>query len=174
MLTAATNRVSDWKWECISLLYNNNVETDTGFDLPLNGEIDHKSMCVYVQTVDATETIDVGLLYSENTNGGDANGFLAALSIATAGYVFPSLAVTQGASNAPYVTTDTYGAYFNNGFAGSAGTGVTNVGVPVLRNHFGDGSQKSISYTCSSGSDTFVGFLLFRWRQWPNLANFLK
>lgn len=175
MLNNPNNVVSAWRTECIKLTYNNASETDTGWDLPQYGEIDALSMGVFVQTIDATETINVGLLYSENSNGGDADGFLVGLSIATAGWVRPAVVWAQGGSNYPTATTQGFGAYFTaTSLQPTAGTGVANVWALTIHNHFGDGTQKSISYTCSSGSDTFVGFLMFRWRQWPDLTNFLK
>lgn len=168
------NRVEEWQWECIKLTYNNNSETDTGWDLPKYGEIDPFSMGIFVQTVDATETIDVGLLYSENSNGGDADGFLVGLSLATAGWVRPGIVYAQAGSNYPTATTQQFGAYFTaTSLQPTAGTGVANVWALQVHNYVGGGVQKSLSYTCSSGSDTFVGFLMFRWRQLPDLTNFL-
>lgn len=173
----AINTVSEWKWETFKLTYNNNVETDTGWDLPQYGEVDPLSMMVFVQTVDATETVDVGLLSTEV--GGDANGFLSLVSIATAGWVRPALTFTKG--NAQYyVSAATYGEYFFDldntggtakGLAGGNAAGTA--GQPWLESHIGDGTAKSLTYTCTAGSDTFIGFLRFRWRQLPDLTRFL-
>jgi hypothetical protein len=170
---AIQSAMPDWQWHCIRMTYNSNVETALGYVLEKYEEVKWDSMAVFVQTVDATETVDVGLTYAENSNGGDADGFLSLISIATAGWVRPTIAITQGASNAPYVSTCTYGAYFLGGFKGSSGTGVTNFGSEVMKNHIGDGTQKTMSYTCSSGSDTFVGFLYFQTRRLPDLTDFL-
>lgn len=163
-----------WKHECIPLIYNNAVETDTGFDLPLYGEIDPLSMRVFVQTVDAGITLEVGLLSTEV--GGDADGFLDAVSVATAGWVRPRLTFTDATAN--YISAVTYGDLFScaatlgfKGLAGANGTGT--VGQPWVESHIGDGVAESISYTCLAGADTFVGFLVFRWRRWPNLATYL-
>jgi hypothetical protein len=171
------NRVEEWRWECIKLTYNSNVETDTGWDLPKYGEVDPYSMMVFVQTIDATETLEVGLLSSES--GGDADGFLDAISIATAGWVRPAMTFTKGSSQY-YVSACTWGEYFfdldntgatSKGLAGADGAGTA--GQPFLESHIGDGTAKSLTYTCTAGSDTFVGFLMFRWRQLPDLTGFL-
>ena len=56
---------------------SDNSETDTGIDLPANMLV--KDAFIRVTTVDATETLDVGLLSSES--GGDADGFLLLCSV---------------------------------------------------------------------------------------------
>lgn len=175
MVKYPINSVEEWKWEYLALTYNNAVETDTGWDLPLYGEIDPLSMRVFVQTIDATETINVGLLSTEV--GGDADGFLVGISIATAGWVRPRLTFTTGSSQY-YVSAYTYGELFScaatGGYKGLAGAdGAGTAGQPWLESHIGDGTAKSISYTCSSGSDSFIGFLAFRWRVWPDLTGYL-
>lgn len=74
-------------------------EQDTGFDLPANAVV--LDAYVEVTTLEATgttKTVDVGLLASES--GGDADGFLDGVSVATAGVRQGSLvsgAVTRGA-----------------------------------------------------------------------------
>jgi hypothetical protein len=172
-----TNPVGwDGRWQkvCIPLVYNNAVETDTGWDLPLYGEIDPLSMRVFVQTVDAGITLEVGLLSTEG--GGDADGFLDAVSVATAGWVRPRLTFTDATAN--YISAVTYGDFFScaatggfKGLAGANGTGT--VGQPWVESHIGDGTAESLCYTCLTGADTFRGFLTFRWRQWPDLTNYL-
>lgn len=157
-----------WQTYCIKLTYNNNSETDTGFDIPKYAEIDPHSMMIFVQTIDATETINVGILSTES--GGDADGFIVGASIATAGWVRPLLTATDG-TNQNYISANTFGELFFKGLAGGDAAGTS--GVPIIRSHIGDGTAKSISYTCSAGSDTFVGFLYFRMRQLPDLTNFL-
>ncbi len=72
---------------------------DTGFDLPANAVV--LDVFVEVTTLEATgatKTVDVGLLASES--GGDEDGFLDGVSVATAGVRNGSLvsgAVTRGA-----------------------------------------------------------------------------
>ena len=113
------------------------VETDTGFDLPLNAVVQGDGAGVLVTDLDATETVDVGLLSSET--GGDANGFLVALSVAAAGFIAGSVAATA-----------TLGAMLVNTFA-------TTPQVNVPGRHVGDGVAESICYTASAGSDTVTG-----------------
>lgn len=127
------------------------AETDTGFDLPANMLLSIPYL--KVTTVDATETIDFGILSSET--GGDANGFIAAASVATAGIVLP-VQVTNGANEA-YVSTFTLGALLG---AGRVGTDVaTDNGMAGIAGYLTDGTAESITYTGSAGSDTAAGYL---------------
>lgn len=77
------------------------TETDTGFNVPDPSFLLNRlhGAGLYVTAIDATETIDVGILSSES--GGDANGLIAASSVGTAGLVIG----TDGAlfsTNAPH------------------------------------------------------------------------
>lgn len=168
MTTQACLNGFEWVQKVIKLTYNSNVETDTGVDIPINCLVDPWSIALFVQTVDATETIDVGILSTES--GGDANGFIAAASIATAGWVRPVLTATD-ASAQNYISANTLGALFFKGIDGANAAG--QAGLSIIMPHLSDGVATSISYTCSTGSDTFVGFLFIRWMQLPNLTNFL-
>ena len=107
------------------------AETQTNFTLPDSAIV--KDVYLNVITVDATETADVGTQGTSN----DPNGYLAAVSLATAGIVRGSLAdgaVTLGALlfEIPEATT-----------AAARNDDVTAGGDPI-------------SYTCSAGSDTAV------------------
>lgn len=127
-------------------------ETDTGLDFPYDSLITR--VVVEVVTVDATETIDVGLLSSETA--GDANGLLAAASVATAGFVAPAV-ITVG-SNDNYISTAYYGALMGTGLAGA--DVATDTGQPGGLGHFVTGSNAvSLTYTCSAGSDTAAGYI---------------
>ncbi len=79
------------------------TETDTGFDVPNPAQVLDRlhGAGLYVTAIDATETIDVGILSTES--GGDANGLLAADSVGTLGVRIG----TNGAlysSNAPHAS----------------------------------------------------------------------
>lgn len=116
------------------------VETSSGFSLP-RCIIESPNMGIFVHTVDATETIDVGLLSSES--GGDADGIMVGMSVATANEVAATLAagaITLGAL--VFVLT----------------TGGT---VPVPRGHFvrGATTARTVSLTTSAGSDTCKGYV---------------
>jgi len=107
------------------------TETDTGFTLPTSAIV--KDVYLNVITVDATETVDVGTAGTSN----DPNGYLDAVSLATAGLVKGSLAdgaVTLGALLYEITEATTAAARTSDISAG---------GDPV-------------SYTCSAGSDTAV------------------
>lgn len=136
----------------IPFVFNDNVETDTGVDLPVNFLV--REARVEVVTTDATETINVGLLASES--GGDADGFLAAVSLANAGFV-QNVAYTVG-SNETYLSANTYGALIA---PGSLGNDVaTDVGSAFFRGHVTTAATaRSVSYTCSAGSDTAAGYI---------------
>ncbi len=64
------------------------TETDTGFDEPAANTAvftaDSNGPILKVVTVDATETIDIGTI---STDSGDADGFMSAADVATAGIV---------------------------------------------------------------------------------------
>lgn len=135
------------------------TETDTGFDIPVNmlvGECFTK-----VSTVDAGETVSIGLLSSES--GGDADGFVALASVATAGYV-DNAGVITGGTNIDFTSGVTYGvllaSFINGSDAVATGGGV------IRKRHRTDGVAKSISYTPSS-SDTFAGYGVLCWERLP-------
>lgn len=126
------------------------AETDTGLDLP---KFSHVFNCLAeVVTVDATETVDIGLLSSETA--GDADGFMVALSVATAGTF--GLYTTAVGSNETFINAARAGALLGKG---SVGTDVANdFGQPGGPGHYVTGSNAtSITYTPSS-SDTFAGY----------------
>jgi hypothetical protein len=125
--------------------------TDTGFDLPINLLV--KDAFVRVTTVDATETVDMGLLASET--GGDEDGFLKALSVATAGFVNAYPTVTNGSNIDYHDTTAVYGVLLAQLITGA--DAVATVGGFERRYYRTDGVAKSVTYTPSS-SDTFKGF----------------
>jgi hypothetical protein len=109
------------------------TESTTDFTLPTNAIV--HDVYLNVITVDATETVDVGTAGTSN----DPNGFLAAVSLATAGLVKGSLAdgaITLGALLYEETGTGADVAYAKT-------DNITAGGDPV-------------TYTCSAGSDTAV------------------
>lgn len=74
-----------------------NTETDMGWDEPTGAVFHTEGAGIKVTTVDATETIDVGTL---STDTGDADGFLSAVSVATAGVVLDNGALLADAASA--------------------------------------------------------------------------
>jgi hypothetical protein len=132
------------------------TETDTGFDLPANCLVTDAHL--RVTTLDAGETIDVGILSSES--GGDADGFLKAMSIATAGFV-NAYGVVTGGTNIDFLdVTAGYGALLLQSIAGA--DAVATVGGAARRYYRTDGTAKSITYTPST-SDTGKGFILIEY-----------
>jgi len=121
------------------------TEYDTGFNLPV-GAMVMPFTAIRVTVVDATETIDVGLLSSET--GGDADGFVVAASVATLGTIKGAL-----------VGTDTLGALLKED------TNAASVFVPSI--HPVNTTAVSVSLTTSAGSDTGQGFLMISYIRVP-------
>jgi hypothetical protein len=133
---------------------SDNTEIDTGMDLPVANLL-VKDAHMRVTTVDATETLDWGILSSES--GGDADGFMLVQSVASLGHV-TGYGVVTGGTNIDYVVhTSGYGAFLKQGIAGA--DAVATVGGVQRRYYLTDGTAKSISYTGSAGSDTAAGYL---------------
>lgn len=116
---------------------SNNAETSTGVILPAKCAINPSGVFLNVTTIDATETVDIGLLASE---GGDADGFVVAGSVATAGYV-KLAAATLG--DLIELANDAYSRYVT------------------------DGTIKTVSYTGSAGSDTAAGYVVINYLAVP-------
>lgn len=110
-----------------------NSERTTDFTFP-DSAIVH-DVYLYVHTADDSETVDVG---TEGTSN-DPNGFLAAISLANTGVVYPVL--TTG--------SETLGALLTN--ESEAGTTDATVKMPYA----GAGGDP-VSFTCSAGTDTAV------------------
>lgn len=129
----------------------NTSETDTGLDFPKNVWI--YDVALEVVTVDASETMDVGILSSETS--GDANGLAAAMSVATAGWV--RLYAITDTTTEDHVATPYKGALMGLGTAGTSTANDTG-------NHGGLGhvvtssSGQSLTYTHSAGTDTAAGY----------------
>lgn len=118
--------------------YTAATEIDTGFDMPDEATILPQGVGMDVSTVDAGESIDVGLLSTEG--GGDADGFLAVLLTSVAGVTLASL----------LAATQTLGALLRVD---------ESAGDLVPESHRIDGTAVSVSYTATAGSDTVEGFI---------------
>ena len=122
------------------------TEFDTGVDLPEGMIV--SDVIVEVTNNVASATIDVGLLYAENNNGGDADGFLDDESCANLGFV-KHKTVTSGAA------TSTLGAYLKEAdILDATDNDAQTYRVPNY--HVVDGVQVSVSYT-TSDSDNLAG-----------------
>lgn len=142
-----------------------NSEHDTGLNFPLGAEIMADGIGIEVTAVDATETLDVGLLSTE-TNG-DADGLVDGLSVATSGFVNAGPVITVG-SNEQYLSACTLGALLRTFLAGS--DVATDVGTFFAKNHIVQGSNAvSLTWLLSAGSDTAKGFIHvpYRLREYP-------
>jgi hypothetical protein len=116
------------------------TEKDTGFDLPSGAQVE-PFPGLEVVDIDATETLDVGILSTEAS--GDADGFIAAASVATIGSV--RVSVLNGAL--------TLGALL---FVQDS----ANAGDEAPAPHIVLSTSRSVSYTTSAGSDTCSGFIV--------------
>lgn len=130
------------------------VEFDTGFDLPANHMVMPDGVGVFIETLEATETMGVGLLAAES--GGDADGFMALLDVAAAGFIRAGAVVTAGGSET-YLSASTLGALLAD-FVAGANT-ATDVGTNNLKEHVGDGTAESISLTLTAGSALVAGYI---------------
>lgn len=129
------------------------TETDTGLDFPKQFLI--QDVQVEVVTIDATETIDVGLLSTES--GGDANGLLAAASVGTAGLV-DNITVTAG-STETHISAHTYGALLDDQLVTGSNAAADHGLSRVKPHRVTATSAKSLVYNCSAGSDTAAGYI---------------
>ena len=141
---------------CIWFAYNNNVETDTGVNFIADTFI--LDVWVEVVTVDATETLDVGLLSSETA--GDANGLRAAVSVATAGFITDTGIITNGAA-IDYTAATTYGALLVTAITGSDAV-TTNGGKSYIGHVVTGTNANSLTYTESAGGDTAAGYIFYQ------------
>jgi hypothetical protein len=103
-----------------------------------------------VLVVDSGATVDVGLASGET--GGDANGFIDGMSLATLGFVRPNVTRTLG-SSADYYASTTRGALLAD-FTVGADTSAATIGNYQEIEHVCDGTAKTISVSGSSGIDT--------------------
>lgn len=126
-------------------------EKDGGWDLPADAVV--LDVFVNVKTAEATgttKTLDVGLLSSES--GGDADGFLDGVTVATTGIKRGVATVTVGGTETYFAST-TRGALFGTFLAGANVAG--DVGTLYERPHIaGSVTAKSVSYT--AGSNDFA------------------
>lgn len=119
------------------------TETDTGFNF-VAGMVIMPHPAIFVTAIDATETIDVGLLSGES--GGDADGFLALLSVGTLGAVSGSM-----------TSTPTVGALLRETVTADAGTA-------QMRKPNVIAAAVSLTYTLTAGSDTGAGYIEIPYR----------
>ena len=117
-------------------------EFDTGVDLPEG--IIVSDVIVEVTNKVASATIDVGLLSTEDSNGGDADGFLDGESCAAKGFVKHNL--VDGTA-----TNNTLGEYLVEADIKSADASALFYSPPTF--HVVGGGQVSVSYTTSDSTD---------------------
>lgn len=130
---------------------NSTDETDDGFDFPLGSVIENVD--VRCSTLQAGAVIDVGILSTEDD--GDANGFVAAATMAAAGFVDLGPIVTAG-SNESYFSACYLGVLLADFLAGS--DAVEDVGTFRRIRHRVASTGVSLSYTIDT--DDVVGQLL--------------
>jgi len=116
------------------------TEKDTGFDFT-QGMTIMPFPAIDVHTVDSAKTIDVGLLSSES--GGDADGFMAAVLLTTAGVIQAKCAATA-----------TVGALLRETITDS-GAATSSVRHPYTVG----ATAVSLTFTLSSGTTTAAGYI---------------
>ena len=127
----------------------NTSETDTGVDLPEGMIV--SDVIVEVTKEVANATIDVGLLSTEDSNGGDADGFLDGESCAAKGFVKHNL--VDGTA-----TNNTLGAYLVEADIKSADTSALFYSPPTF--HVVGEGQVSVSYTTSDSAKLAGNFYM--------------
>lgn len=126
------------------------TEKDSGWDIPDKAVV--RDVYIDVITAQSGKTLNVGLLASES--GGDADGFLAGVSLAAQGIVRGVATVTVGGTESYFAST-TRGALLGYLLAGTNTAG--DVGTCYEKPHVaGSVTAKSVSYTGSSGTTTAV------------------
>lgn len=125
------------------------TEFDTGVDLPEGMII--SDVIVEVTKEVAGATIDVGLLSTEDNNGGDADGFLDGESCAAKGFVKHNNVDANASKN-------TLGAYLVEADIKSADTSALFYSPPTFH-VVGDG-QVSVSYTTSDSANLTGNFYM--------------
>ena len=120
--------------------YTAGTETTTGLQFRA-GSLIQPDCCVRVTTLEATRTLEVGLLSSES--GGDLDGFIDAISLANAGTIAPALT-----SAAP-----TLGALLVLSIA-------TTPAVSLPRTHGISTTARTISITTSASTAAAQGYVM--------------
>lgn len=156
------NSLNTYQLLAIPFGASDNTETDTGLDLPAGCFLDMWSPLLRVTGTDATETIDFGILSTES--GGDADGFIAAASVANSGQVNLIPQITDGGT-IDYLSTNYVGALLTTSIAGA--NAVATVGGTTSKQYRTNGTAKSLSYTGSAGSDTAAGYFYLRYQKLP-------
>lgn len=118
-----------------------NTETNTGFTVPDGLMLPHPM--VDVKDADSGITIAVGTL---STDSGDADGYIAGVSVASAALVKASIANSG----------DTMGALLKVQDSANAGDEVPEGNVSMI--------GKAITYTLASGADTASGYIHLPYR----------
>jgi len=142
-------------WHCLPIRSTpTGAEQDTGYDLPANAELlETRVLVATAETTGTTKTLDVGLKSSES--GGDADGFIDGVSVATTGLKRPAATVTDGATE-EYFSATTIGALLSPVFSAGSNT-AGDVGTNYERSHLTDSvTAKRVTYT--AGSNDWAGF----------------
>jgi hypothetical protein len=129
------------------------AEQDTGFDLPAKAVLIDVFVDVKVaEATGGTKTLDVGLLSSEG--GGDFDGFVDGVSVATTGLKRAGATVTVG-SNETYISATTRGVLLASFLAGA---NVDGDGGHYLEKPHMSSSVAAKSVSFKAGSNDFVEF----------------
>lgn len=124
---------------------------DTGFDIATNVHVLPNGVGIRVVTLDATETVEVGILAGES--GGDADGFIDAMALDNAGTFIAGVTVTTGVVAA----SPTRGALLADH---ADGTNTDDRGIHQTKAFRCNGTAKSIVTTFTTGSDTAAIIIL--------------
>jgi hypothetical protein len=145
----------------IGIACTTSTETTTGFTFV--GPVTITDIELFIETVDATETLDVGV---DGTTTNDPDGLIDGVSLATAGSPEIGPVLTSG-SNEVYISASTRGVLLSTITAGSDAT--EDHGTYVTHQcHIGAAeTDANITISGSSGADTAVGYLLLTLKKLP-------
>jgi len=124
------------------------VAEDLGFDIPIGADVSGANApWLFLDTImSAACSCDVGLLASES--GGDANGFIAAITMSVAGHVRTN---TSAAASA----TET----FIGALIADHGTAADDQNIALLHLLIESGAAQSVVMTADTGASACAGFV---------------
>lgn len=143
----------------IPFLANDNSELDTGFTL--NGNVLIEDVMLKVVTVDAGETIDVGL---DGTTTNDPNGLITAALVSAAGYIELNPQITGG-TNIDFVGTNFVGELLATSIVGADAVATVGGQTRLKTLVASTETDANITYTGSAGSDTAAGYIMLQLRK---------
>jgi hypothetical protein len=134
--------------------YATATEIDTGIDFDYDTAV--HEIAVEVVTIDASETLNVGILSSGTA--GDADGLAVGVPLDTAGYYSNNEPTITAATETAVTTASYVGALMGSSLVGDQGTATDEGSHYTWDHHVISANEQSLTYTPST-SDTAAGFI---------------